>query len=63
MSLICSTSPTCVLQIANLGTYVGAGFASDDPAVQQKKWSDMQRAIDLAAYFGAGLVDPRAARR
>jgi sugar phosphate isomerase/epimerase len=47
------------LQIANLGTYVGAGFASDDPAVQRKEWADMQRAIDLAAYFGAHSIRVR----
>jgi sugar phosphate isomerase/epimerase len=47
------------LQIANLGTYVGAGFASDDPAVQQREWADMQRAIDLAAYFGARSIRVR----
>jgi sugar phosphate isomerase/epimerase len=47
------------LQIANLGTYVGAGFASDDPAVQKKEWADMQRAIDLAAFFGASSIRVR----
>ena len=41
------------LQIANLGTYVGAGFASDDPAVVEKEWADVQRALDVAAFFGA----------
>ena len=47
------------LQIANLGTYVGAGFASDDSAVQQREWADMQRAIDLAAYFCARSIRVR----
>ncbi|MCU0502343.1 MAG: sugar phosphate isomerase/epimerase [Anaerolineae bacterium] len=47
------------LQIANLGTYVGAGFASDDPTVQQREWGAMQRAIDLAAYFGARSIRVR----
>lgn len=47
------------LQIANLGTYVGAGFASDDPTIQQQEWTDMQRAIDLAAYLGACSIRVR----
>jgi sugar phosphate isomerase/epimerase len=47
------------LQIANLGTYVGFGFASDDPAVQEKEWIDMQRALDVAAFLGARSIRVR----
>ena len=38
------------LQIANLGTYVGAGFASEERTAQAKEWADMQRALDVAAW-------------
>jgi sugar phosphate isomerase/epimerase len=47
------------LQIANLGTYVGAGFVSDDAALQEKEWADVQRALDLAAFFGARSIRVR----
>jgi len=47
------------LQIANLGTYVGAGFASDDPAVAEKEWADVQRALDVAAFLGARSIRVR----
>jgi sugar phosphate isomerase/epimerase len=47
------------LQIANLGTYVGAGFASEDAAIQEHEWQDIQRAVDLAAYFGARSIRVR----
>ena len=48
------------LQIANLGTYVGAGFESDDEAVQAQALADMKRAIDLAVFFGARSIRARA---
>jgi sugar phosphate isomerase/epimerase len=47
------------LQIANLGTYVGFGFASDDPAVQEKELADVQRAVDVAAFLGARSIRVR----
>lgn len=47
------------VQIANLGTYVGAGFASDDRTVQEREWADMQRALDLAAFLGARSIRVR----
>lgn len=58
------TDPRVVLEIskkrgvaiANLATYVGAGFASDDPAEQQKEFDDTIRAIDLAEILGARTV-------
>jgi sugar phosphate isomerase/epimerase len=47
------------LQIANLGTYVGAGFASDDATAQAQEWADMQRALDVAAFLGARSIRVR----
>ncbi len=47
------------VQIANLGTYVGAGFASDEPGVQRQEWDNMLRAIELAAFFGARSIRVR----
>lgn len=44
------------VQIANLGTYVGKGFASQDPAVQENELQQVHRAIDLAVFFGARSV-------
>jgi sugar phosphate isomerase/epimerase len=44
------------LKIANLGTYVGKGFASDDLAVQQEELKQMYVAIDLAVMFGAHTI-------
>ncbi len=48
------------LRIANLGTYVGREFASDDPAVQEHELQQLQRAIDLAAFLGARSIRVRA---
>lgn len=48
------------LRIANLGTYVGAGFESEDETVQQQALKDMFRAIDLAVYFGARSIRAKA---
>lgn len=47
------------LQIANLGTYVGAGFASEERTAQAKEWADMQRALDVAAFLGARSIRVR----
>jgi len=44
------------VQIANLGTYVGRGFADDDPAVQEEELQQVHRAIDVAAFFGARSI-------
>jgi sugar phosphate isomerase/epimerase len=44
------------LQIANLGTYCGRGFASEDPALQQLALSDLRTALDWAVYLGAGSI-------
>ena len=47
------------LHIANLGTYVGADFASEDPAVQEAELRRMRRAIDLAVFFGSRSIRVR----
>ena len=54
------------LGLANLGTYVGRGFAHSDCAGREQELQDTRRAIDLAKYFGArsirvgaGMDDPR----
>ena len=44
------------VQIANLGTYVGKGFASGDPVVQKSELQQMHRAMDLAVFFGARSI-------
>jgi sugar phosphate isomerase/epimerase len=44
------------LEIANLGTYVGVGLASDDQAEQEAALQELQRAIDIAASFGARSI-------
>jgi sugar phosphate isomerase/epimerase len=48
------------LEIANLGTYVGAGFESEDESVQAQALKDMYRAIDLAVFFGARSIRAKA---
>jgi len=48
------------LQIANLGTYVGGDFASDDPVMQEADLRRLFRAIDLAVFFGARSIRVRA---
>ena len=47
------------LQIANLGTYVGAGFASGEPAAQEAELVRMHRTLDLAAFFGSRSIRVR----
>lgn len=44
------------LQMANLGTYVGGGFTNPDPALQAQELARVQRAIDLAVFFGARSI-------
>ena len=44
------------VQIANLGTYVGKGFASEDPTVQENELQQVRRAIDVAVFFGARSI-------
>lgn len=44
------------LAIANLGTYVGVGLASDDKAEQEAARQEMIRAIDIAATYGARSI-------
>ncbi len=44
------------LRIANLGTYVGKAFASDDAAVCEEELAQTRRAVDLAALFGARSI-------
>ncbi len=44
------------LEIANLGTYVGVGLASDDVAEQEAALQEMKQALDLAATFGARSI-------
>ncbi len=44
------------LQIANLGTYVGVGFASSDEAEQERALREVEQTIDLAAFFGARSI-------
>jgi sugar phosphate isomerase/epimerase len=48
------------LQIANLGTYVGTGFESDDRSVQEKALKDLKRAVDLAVFFGSRSIRAKA---
>ena len=47
------------LEIANLGTYVGAGFASPDLAVREQELDHLTRAIDVAVLFGARSIRVR----
>ncbi|MHB0879075.1 MAG: sugar phosphate isomerase/epimerase family protein [Anaerolineae bacterium] len=44
------------LRLANLGTYVGRGFASGERPRQEQELQDTKRAIDLAKYFGARSI-------
>lgn len=44
------------LEIANLGTYVGVGFASDDKAEQATALAEVKQAIDIAAFFGSRSI-------
>ncbi len=44
------------LEIANLGTYVGKGFATRQAAIQEKELEQVERAIDLAVFFGARSI-------
>jgi sugar phosphate isomerase/epimerase len=41
------------VEIANLATYVGAAFASEDKADQEREWDKVRRAIDAAQILGA----------
>ena len=44
------------LEIANLGTYVGVGLASNDETEQAAALAEMKRAIDIAASYGARSI-------
>ncbi len=44
------------LRIANLATYVGKAFSSDDPFAQEQELAQASRAIDLAAFFGSRSI-------
>jgi sugar phosphate isomerase/epimerase len=44
------------LRIANLGTYLGRGFASPERAVQEAALSEVRQGIDLAVFFGARSI-------
>ena len=44
------------LQIANLGTYVGRGFAAEDEAAREAELAQARRAIDVAVVFGARSI-------
>ena len=44
------------LRVANLGTYVGKGFASDDRRVQEAALEELERAVDVAVVFGARSI-------
>lgn len=44
------------LEIANLGTYVGKGFASESESEQRHELDQTKQAIDLAAYLGARSI-------
>ncbi len=55
-SAIQSAAQARGLRIANLGTYVGKGFASEDPATQEQELTQVKRAIDIATLFGARSI-------
>ncbi|MEM7132793.1 MAG: sugar phosphate isomerase/epimerase family protein [Chloroflexota bacterium] len=44
------------LEIANLGTYVGVGFASSDPSTQETALEEVKQTIDVAAAYGARSI-------
>lgn len=44
------------LKIANLATYVGGEFGSDDEKVQQQELEKVRRAIDIAVAVGARSI-------
>lgn len=44
------------LEIANLGTYVGVGFASSEKEEQEQALQEVKHAIDVAASFGARSI-------
>ena len=44
------------LRIANLGTYVGSKFVSDDETELARELDDLKRAVDLAVFFGARSI-------
>ncbi|MGC9454636.1 MAG: sugar phosphate isomerase/epimerase family protein [Phycisphaerae bacterium] len=44
------------LKIANLATYVGGGFGSEDENARQQELEKVQRAIDLAVAVGARSI-------
>lgn len=44
------------IEIANLGTYVGVGFASNERVEQEAALAEVKQAIDVAAFFGARSI-------
>ena len=44
------------LEIANLGLYVGSGFASDDRAEQEAALAEVKLGIDIASSYGSRSI-------
>lgn len=44
------------IEIGNLATYVGVGFASDDQAVQEAALAEVKHTINLATFFGSRSI-------
>lgn len=44
------------VQVANLGTYPGAGFATDDEAELAEALSEMKRTLDMASQLGCRSI-------
>jgi len=44
------------VQIANLGTYAGRGFASENATERERELEQLQRAIDVAALLGSRSI-------
>ena len=57
-----AAAEACQVQVANLGTYAGEGFASADTLVQEEAFAELCATLDLAKMMGCRSIRVKAVR-
>ena len=55
-AVVATAAEALGLRVANLGTYVGRGFAAQEPAALEAELALTRRAIEVASLFGARSI-------
>jgi sugar phosphate isomerase/epimerase len=56
LGVVKATAKRHGIRLANLGTYFGNDFASDDPAAQEADFALVKRSVDVAVELGARSI-------